>query len=183
MIKVPGFLVQSHGKVQPISAAIQGGAELELTVTCVAIFMRFLAYSTSKDLLLVQFKDNFCLLRGYLISFEPCKTELRQLKRWQSRLQIHFVWANLLRLHSIFEYPAGVLVLAMGIMGVGKSTFISKLTAADTGIGHDQTSCEYQYGEPPTDRIVINDKWMIQIHRVLNSTVQISKTRLCIWIG
>jgi putative ribosome biogenesis GTPase RsgA len=36
-------------------------------------------------------------------------------------------------------------VLVMGITGVGKSTFISKLVGEDTGIGHELTSCEYSF--------------------------------------
>lgn len=38
--------------------------------------------------------------------------------------------------------PTGaVVVMVMGITGVGKSTFISKLTGEDVGIGHDLASC------------------------------------------
>ncbi|KOS46985.1 hypothetical protein ACN38_g1982 [Penicillium nordicum] len=38
------------------------------------------------------------------------------------------------------DSAAGSAVLVMGITGVGKSTFISKLVGKDTGIGHDLTS-------------------------------------------
>ncbi|KAJ5889036.1 hypothetical protein N7495_009077 [Penicillium taxi] len=38
------------------------------------------------------------------------------------------------------DFSAGVAVLVMGMTGVGKSTFISKLIGGDTGIGHELTS-------------------------------------------
>ncbi|KAJ5406665.1 hypothetical protein N7465_007949 [Penicillium sp. CMV-2018d] len=41
---------------------------------------------------------------------------------------------------QISDFSAGVAVLVMGITGVGKSTFISKLIGDDAGIGHDLTS-------------------------------------------
>ncbi|KAJ5534657.1 hypothetical protein N7527_000911 [Penicillium freii] len=41
---------------------------------------------------------------------------------------------------QISDFSTGVAVLVMGITGVGKSTFISKLIGDDAGIGHDLTS-------------------------------------------
>lgn len=55
----------------------------------------------------------------------------------------HFTLVSLLTFYRISDFSAGVAVLVMGITGVGKSTFISKLIGDDAGIGHDLTSCEY----------------------------------------
>ena len=59
------------------------------------------------------------------------------------QLALHVMCFFLLIMHRIPDVSAGVAVLVMGITGVGKSTFISKLIGGDTGIGHDLTSCEY----------------------------------------
>ena len=59
----------------------------------------------------------------------------------------------LLIMHRIPDVSAGVAVLVMGITGVGKSTFISKLIGGDAGIGHDLTSCEHSLRPKNLSRI------------------------------
>lgn len=45
-------------------------------------------------------------------------------------------------LYRMPDFSTGAVVLVMGITGVGKSNFVSKLIGGDTGISHNLTSCE-----------------------------------------